>query len=257
MNRSAVAAILIVILLFGGLAPSPAKAQIPVTDVINWVENAWAVIQQAYEIVQRYEVLYRQYLQYQSMLKNLENYDIDDFADLVGLYYRIDQLLTATNSLGYTAADVVDLMAEFYPGFEPPTDYYRQYADQAKRTLTTMRSIVAVANRISHNNQPSQFQLRDIQDKAQSSDGALEVAKAEISIGSHTAETLGKMLQTQLAVANAIALTTTHAVNAEAQATAAQQTWVGTSAGVSAPATHDTWSAIPRSWPWPCYGCGG
>ena len=194
-SRPVLALVLLACILTSMFAvPPPVHATgIPVVDIVNWIENALQVIQQYLEIVQRYEVLYRQYLQYATMLKNLEHTELDDWSDLVSLYYSLDGILHQTYSLGYTVADIATQMNETFPGVLPPADYYAainarnhylQVADRARRTLTTMNAVIQVAGRISWNNQPSQMHLQRIQSRITSADGALEIAQATAELDS-------------------------------------------------------------------------
>src|SRR5690242_11730635 len=81
-------------LLTAVATPPPAQAQFAVYDALNWIENATQVIQQVYEIYQKYQQLVNDYQRYATMVKNLEKLDGLSFQSLLGLTAIVNEIIT-------------------------------------------------------------------------------------------------------------------------------------------------------------------
>ena len=91
--KRTVAAFVCLTVMTSVATPKRAEAQFAVYDALNWIENALQVIQQAYEIYQKYMQLYNDYQRYATMVKNLERFDELSFQNLVGLAAAVNDII--------------------------------------------------------------------------------------------------------------------------------------------------------------------
>lgn len=245
-------------LLSAGVAPRPARAQWLVYDAINWIENAAQVIQQVYEIYQRYQQLVNDYQRYVTMVKNLEHFDELTFQNLVGLAYAVNDILQYGESLGHTLYDLDEQFAETFPGYEPilQEDWLAVFEHRNRRTLDTLRYALGALHRIGENSIESQLILERLASDAHAADGNLEALQASNELLHHQGTQLAKISQ-QLAVqTNAQAVYWAYQVDREASDRATASQWIANGVGEVPPYESATAShGVPANWPWPCFGC--
>ncbi len=256
--KRTVAACLCLALLAGLAAPRPARAQWLVYDAVNWIENATQVIQQAYEIYQRYMQRYNDYQRYATMMQNLERFDELSFQNLVGLAAAIDDILQYGESLGHTLADIDAQFADTFPGYEPilEDDWLRIFEHRNRRTLDTLRYSMDALNRISWNSVPSQHILEGLAVHAAAADGNVEALQAANEFLHHQAGQLAKISQQLSLQTNVQAVYWAYEVDREASDRATTSQWIANGVG-EIPPYDSTGGArgVPADWPWSCYGC--
>ena len=195
--KQTLAAALCLTVLTSLASPRKAEAQFAVFDAVNWVENALQVIQQAYEIYQRYQQLYNDYQRYATMAKNLERFDELTFQNLVGLAAAVNDIIQYGESLGHTLNDIDAQFAETFPGYEPilGDDWLEIFEHRNRRTLDTLRYSLDALNRISWNSIPSQDILEGLAADAAAADGNVEALQAANELLHHQAGQLAKISQ--------------------------------------------------------------
>jgi P-type conjugative transfer protein TrbJ len=239
-------------------APRKAQAQFAVFDAVNWVENALQVIQQAYEIYQKYMQLYNDYQRYATMVKNLERFDELTFQNLVGLAAAVNDIIQYGESLGHTLYDIDAQFAETFPGYEPilEDDWLEVFEHRNRRTLDTLRYSLNALNRISWNSIPAQEILEGLAADAAAADGNVEALQAANELLHHQASQLAKISQQISLEANVQAVYWAYQVDREAADRATTSQWIANGVGEVPPYESATAvRGVPSDWPWPCYGC--
>lgn len=241
--------VLLAALVLGLPAPS-VRAQWLVHDPLNWVENFAQVVQQAYEIEQRYEQIVRQYEQLRVELQNIESWgSAGPWGNIIGIEEGIKTTFEELDTLGYTVHDIDETFAKTFPGYASSLDWPKDYQERVTRTLATLRKVASALNRINRNNIPAQLHLVEIQRKSRDAQGALKEAEAQTLLLSHIAEQVGKSLQAQLLDANTNTIAQADRINSEAAAAATRRDWLA--ARPAEPYPPDTpHGGVPTTWPW-------
>jgi P-type conjugative transfer protein TrbJ len=252
--RSIVAAALLVLAL---ATPRPATPQFAVFDAINWVENAMQVIQQAYEIYQRYQQLVNDYQRYATMIKNLERFDELTFRNLVDLAYAIEEIIRYGQSLGHTLYDIDAQFVDTFPGYEAILDgqWLETFAHRNRRTLDTLRYSLSALRRISDTAVEAQAMLDLLGSHVRSADGNVKIMEAANELLHHQSGELAKLNQQLSLQTNIQAVYWAYVVDQQAADRATTSEWIEN--GV-APVPDYTGGrrGVPAGWPWPCFGCG-
>ena len=256
--KQTLAAALCLTVLSSVAVPRKAQAQFAVFDAVNWVENALQVIQQAYEIYQKYMQLYNDYQRYATMVKNLERFDELTFQNLVGLAAAVNDIIQYGESLGHTLYDIDAQFAETFPGYEPllEEDWLEVFEHRNRRTLDTLRYSLNALNRISWNSIPAQEILEGLAADAAAADGNVEALQAANELLHHQAGQLAKISQQLSIQANVQAVYWAYQVDREAADRATTSQWIANGVGEVPP--YESAAAVrgvPSDWPWPCYGC--
>lgn len=253
-------ALVIAIALFFSLAtPPPAKAQILVEDVVNWIENALQVIQQAYEIYQRYEQLVNDYKRYETMVKNLESFDELSFRSLVGLGYSVNEIIQYGESLGHTLEDLDQRFLEVYPGYYPALggEWVEQYELRSERTRDTLRFALQALHRISWSSIPSQDQLDGLAEHVEQAEGNLEAQQAANELLHHQSVEVAKLNQQVSLQTNVQAVYWAYRLAKDSEELATSMEWIGN--GVNRVPEYDEEGGlrgVPDAWPYFCALCG-
>ena len=256
--KRTVAAFVCLTVMTSVATPRRTEAQFAVYDAPNWIENALQVIQQAYEIYQKYMQLYNDYQRYATMVKNLGQFDEMSFRNLVGLAAEVNDILQYGESLGHTLYDIDSQFAETFPGYEPilEDDWLAIFEHRSRRTLDTLRYSLNALNRIAEDAIPSQHILAELAADAKDADGNLKALQATNEFLHQQASQLGKISQQLSLQANVQAVYWAYQVDREAADRATTSQWIANGVGEVPP--YDSASAVrgvPSDWPWPCYGC--
>jgi len=256
--KRTVAAFVCLTVMTSVATPKRAEAQFAVYDALNWIENALQVIQQAYEIYQKYMQLYNDYQRYATMVKNLERFDELSFQNLVGLAAAVNDIIQYGESLGHTLYDIDAQFAETFPGYEPilEDDWLEIFEHRNRRTLDTLRYSLNALNRISWNSIPSQDILEGLAADAAAADGNIEALQAANEFLHHQAGQLAKISQQLSLQTNVQAVYWAYEVDREAADRATTSEWIANGVGEVPP--YDSASAaraVPSDWPWACLGC--
>ena len=256
--KQTVVACLCLSLVSGLATPRPAKAQWLVYDAVNWIENATQVIQQVYEIYQKYMQLYNDYQRYATMVKNLGRFDEMSFRNLVGLAAEVNDILQYGESLGHTLYDIDSQFAETFPGYEPilEDDWLAIFEHRNRRTLDTLRYSLDALNRIAEDAIPSQDILAGLAADAKDADGNLKALQAANEFLHQQASQLGKISQQLSLQTNVQAVYWAYQVDREAADRATTSQWIAN--GVSEVPPYDGARGargVPSDWPWACFGC--
>jgi P-type conjugative transfer protein TrbJ len=249
----------VLLLLCQFAVPPKAQAQVAVEDFLNWVENALQVIQQAYEIYQKYMQLYNDYQRYATMLKNLEHYDSLTFENLVSLANAVNDIMQYGYSLGHTLYDIDEQFAETFPGYEPilQSDWLSTFEYRNRRTLDTLRYTLGALNRIADDSVEAQEILGDIAGDAEAADGNLEALQAANEFLHQQGSQLGKISQQLSVQTNAQAVFWAYQVDREASDRATTSEWITNGVGEVPPYDGAAGAhGVPVDWPWPCLNCG-
>ena len=253
-----VIACFLLLLLCQVAVPPRAQGQVLVEDFLNWVENALQVIQQAYEIYQKYMQLYNDYQRYATMVKNLEQFDELTFQNLVGLTYAVNDIIQYGESLGHTLYDFDAQFAETFPGYEPilEEDWLATFEYRNRRTLDTMRYSLGALHRIAENSVESQEILERLASDAASADGNLEALQSANELLHHQGSELAKISQQLSVQTNAQAIFWAYQVDREASDRATTSEWIANGVGEIPPYDSAGGSrGVPYDWPWACLGC--
>jgi len=249
----------VLLCLFSGVvAPRPVKAQWLVYDAVNWVENATQVIQQVYEIYQRYQQLVNDYQRYATMVKNLDRFDEMSFRNLVGLAAAVNEVIQYGESLGHTLYDIDAQFAETFPGYEPilEDDWLEVFEHRNRRTLDTLRYSLDALKQISEDAIPSQDILAGLAADAQGADGNLKALQAANEFLHQQASQLGKISQQLSLQANVQAVYWAYQVDREAADRATASQWIANGVGDVPPYDGSRGArGVPADWPWACFGC--
>ena len=256
--KRTVAAFVCLTVMTSVATPRRAEAQFAVYDALNWIENAWQVIQQAYEIYQKYMQLYNDYQRYATMLKNLERFDELSFRNLIGLTEAVNDIIQYGESLGHTLYDIDTQFAETFPGYEPilEDDWLEIFEHRNRRTLDTLRYSLNALNRIAEESVSSQAILEDLAADAIDADGNVEALQAANEFLHHQAGQLAEISQQISLQTNVQAVYWAYQVDREAADRATTSQWIANGVGDVPP--YDSASAVrgvPSDWQWACLGC--
>ncbi|HPK65877.1 MAG TPA: hypothetical protein PKX99_04775 [Thermoanaerobaculia bacterium] len=257
--KHAVVAVLCLSLGSGLATPRPAKAQWLVYDAVNWIENATQVVQQVYEIYQRYQQLLNDYQRYATMLKNLERFDQLSFRSLIGLAVAVNDIIQYGKSLGHTLDDIDAQFAETFPGYEPILEegWLGVFEFRNRRALDTLRYSLNALHRISWESVPSQHILERLAADAAAADGNIEALQAANEFLHHQAGELAEISQQLSLQTNVQAVYWAYQLDREASDRATTSQWIANGVGEVPP--YDGAGGrrgVPAEWPWACYGCG-
>lgn len=255
--RRLVTLVLCLVLLVPLASPRPARAQISVQDYINWIENALQVIQQAYEIYQKYQQLANDYKRYETMVKNLEQFDELSFRNLVGLTVAVNDLIQEGESIGHTLDNVDEVFVDTFPGYQGilGEDWRETYQRRATRALDTMRYAMQALHRVSWSSVPSQDQLNDLAIDVRLADGALEAQQAGNELLHHQSVEIAKLNQQISVQTNVETIYWAYRINKDAEELATSRDWIAN--GVAPVPEYDGEGGvrgIPANWLY-CYGC--
>lgn len=258
MRRLTSLVVALALVLTFAVPPKRAEAQFAVYDAINWIENALQVIQQAYEIYQRYAQLVNDYQRYATMIQNLEQFDELTFQNLVGLTEAVNDILKYGESLGHTLEDIDAQFAETFPGYESILnhEWLAIFEHRNRRTLDTLRYSMDALHRISWNTIPAQDVLDELRQDAEAADGNVEALSAANEYLHHQSAQIAKISQELSLQTNVQAIYWAYKVDQEAADRATTSEWISNGALPVPP--YDGYSGVrgvPGGWPWPCYGC--
>lgn len=256
--KQVLACMVLVTLVTAIATPPPAQAQFAVYDAINWIENATQVIQQVYEIYQKYQQLVNDYQRYATMIKNLQRFDSLTFQNLVGLANAVNEIIQYGEALGHTLYDIDEQFAETFPGYEPilESDWLDIFSHRNRRTLDTLRYTLDALNRIASSTTESQAVLEHIAGDVESADGNLKALQANGELLHHQAGQLAQINQQLSLQTNAQAVFWAYQVDREAADRATASEWLANGVGEVPPYDDSRGArAVPENWPWPCLGC--
>ena len=259
MRRLTSLVVAFALLLTFAVPPKRAEAQFAVYDAINWIENALQVIQQLYEIYQRYEQIYNDYQRYATMVQNLDEFDELSFQSLLGLTAAINDIIQYGESLGHTLEDIDAQFAETFPGYESILDeeWLEIFQYRNRRTLDTLRYSMDALHRISWNTIPAQDILERIAQDAENADGNVKALSAANEFLHHQSGQLAKISQQLSLQTNVQAIYWAYKVDQEAADRATTSEWI-TNGALPVPPYEGAAGVrgVPEGWPWPCFGCG-
>ena len=259
MRRLTSLVVAFALVLTFAVPPKKAEAQFAVYDAINWIENALQVLQQVYEIYQRYQQLYNDYQRYATMVKNLEQFDELTFANLLGLTEAINEILQYGEALGHTLEDIDSQFAETFPGYESilNEEWLAIFEYRNRRALDTLHQSMNAIHLVSEEVVGAQDMLSRLAQDAEAADGNIEALTAANEFLHHQSGQLVTISQQLSVLANVQAVYWGYKVDQEAADRATASEWIENGAGEVPPYDGLTGvRGVPDDWPWPCFGCG-
>jgi P-type conjugative transfer protein TrbJ len=213
-RRTAVAlAALLAVLVQTIAAPSPAAAQIPVTDVAHIAANVY--YQYIHYVARYYEIQQKaQQILYQlQALKKLAN---PSWRDVGNLLVYLNNLMREGETLAYSLDNLVEVFRETFPGWLETKDWPTEYRAQVVRTLNTMERALRTVNQQSRGFSPKD--LGRIKAQVADIEGHQEALELLATIGAYNAEELLLMRQSFAAANNIASVYYASQVNEKAQA---------------------------------------
>lgn len=180
MRHRVVAAILILV-AFLSLAPQPAQAQIPVTDVAHILETVWAEFSRyAQELLSLYNQAEQIYAQYEAIYYQvvaLQKLDFHSWRDIAPLLGRMESLLADSQLLTYRVQELETQFWSFFP-LGTYTNAPEERYQQVYKILDTYRAQLQVLQDIDEDTRLAVGHLADMKAQLAAAEGpeqALEV----------------------------------------------------------------------------------
>jgi P-type conjugative transfer protein TrbJ len=196
------------LLLPGGLvlAPPPAQAQLPVTDIAHIAVTTWAEIlrysQMAYSIINELESLYNQYQQIKNQIQALEKLSVHNWRDIGPLYHQLDGILNEAESLTYVVDDLEAKFEAAFPGTQAFLNFPEEHRANVTQTLQTLRLNMMSLKQISDDSRGSLQTLGSLQLDVERSQGHEQTLEAMAGLSSWQAQQLATMGATLQSLAN-------------------------------------------------------
>jgi P-type conjugative transfer protein TrbJ len=203
-GRRAAPVALAALLLALVLAPQPAAAQFPVTDVAHTAVNSYwhyvHYIQAAYQIYQQVQQLANQVRQLQAQLRALAKLRDPNWRQIQTLLGELDGLMRSGRALGYPLADAGAQFRQVFPGWSPWLDPAAPQL-QAERALDTLRAGLAATSQQSRSFAPGEDLLAAVRQQMGRTDGHQQALEQVATLSAFAAQE--QLLTRQaLAVAN-------------------------------------------------------
>lgn len=197
-------------------APRVAQAQIPVTDVLHIATTTWAELaryaQGAYDLIQQATQIYNQVKQIENQVKALKKLDYHSWRGIDQLYFQIDDLLHARESLSYALDDIEAQFIETFPGIGY-NRFPEEHQSEAYRTLYTFQNNLLALHEIHVESQAAFENLALIEDQIQNAGGTQQALEALGELGSWQADQLASMGTTLETLANASIVAASYETN--------------------------------------------
>ena len=225
------------IALLVSIAPKPARAQIPVTDVASLVQQLQSYLQ----IVMQYETQIQQYQtqiqQYQNMVQNtatLPNGTWTNIAQTLGSVYSAVQ---RGSSIANQAANIDQQFARMFPNYGTmvgtpitPQTFQKNYTAWSTNTQQGLQTGIAAASAVLNQRSVDQSRLASLETQASSTDGNLQALQA---VGAVTTEALVQLQALKILLAQNAAAQNQYLAqqqaNEDSSVAATQQALAGTS----------------------------
>jgi P-type conjugative transfer protein TrbJ len=226
------------------LAPQKAaRAQLPVIDPTNLVQNIIAAIENITEVAQQVEQLTNEATQIANQIQQLE--DMVNQASQLGsptwgqVQAWIDNLSAAAqigSSLVYNMPDIAGQLQTQFPGYVSPTNWNTQYQQWSTTTLDTLRGTLQSAGLNISDVNTVEAALQTLRSANNSATGRNELMQVANSLASLQVEEGAKLRQLLALEINATNVWKTNSTNASAASEAALQQFIGTPGAVANPA---------------------
>jgi P-type conjugative transfer protein TrbJ len=234
MFRQLVASTLFWALSLGLLGPlaTPARAQIPVTDVAhivvstgNWINRILDLANQYLQYANMIQRYYTMLNQYYTMLKNLELNEQFVYRFLGRYLVYMQELTQVEGGLGYnTPFDALwSLLREYFPGIVDGMERMRNlgwkdpYVENANTALGTLRGTLLAASRTKIEVNQGERELDRIQAIARSADGNMKAIEASNMLLGHLAHQGGVQMVLLATMINAQNVYAAHQLQEESQ----------------------------------------
>jgi len=187
------AAIALIALLVS-VAPKPAEAQIPVTDVASIAQQLQSFLQQVTQYETQVQQFQTQIQQYQNMQQNtaaLSNANWTNIAQTLSTVYTAVQ---RGASIANSAANLEQQFSRMFPNYGTmlktpitPQSFQTNYTSWSNNTQQGLQTSIAAANAALNQRSIDQSRLSSLETQASSTDGNLQALQA---VGAVTTESL-------------------------------------------------------------------
>jgi|GEM_PF-4467905 P-type conjugative transfer protein TrbJ len=234
--------------------PSPAHAQIPVSDLGEWGLTIWSEIARFGQMVESYaqqaQMIYNQYESLKHQVQNLEKLQVHSFRDVYSLLNDTEGALRSGNNLLFAWDDIDGIWQETFPS---DSDSYGAYgvsrARQVYRTMETLRGSLGVMHSQYQHLYQSMATLDEIKGHVATARGAEAVSEALGELAAWQADQVATENLAQQAAANASAAAEAERIVHERQLETAFETAMSSTSKTVARArfgdSYKRYSALP------------
>lgn len=252
MRKRCLTLLLLLVLALAALLPGPARGQWAVVDIPHTIQayilQGGALAQHILAYYQRVEQLYRQYLQLQTMYKNLESFrNGGSWLAAASLLTGLDQLIQAYPNLlpGYRNFDT--LFLEHFPGEKLPLHHHREQLKRLKDLRQSYLYIQQAIRRIAAADPGAATMLGRAITASKSADGQLEELEAGNMIATVAASEATRSVRSVEYLASSLALQASYETQAETTRQQVLWRWVasGPSPGVGTDPNSNGYRPVP------------
>jgi type IV secretion system protein TrbJ len=193
------------IALLVSVAPQPARAQIPVTDVASILQQLQSYLQQItqYETqIQQYQTQIQQWQNMQINTANLPNATWTNIAQTLGSVYSAVQ---RGASIANSAANLEQQFSRMFPSYGTmlgtsitPQTFQTNYTAWSNNTQQGLQTSISTASAVLNQRSIDQSRLSSLETQAGSTDGNLQALQA---VGAITTEALVQLQQLKVLLA--------------------------------------------------------
>lgn len=244
-------ALLLVLAVLVTSAPALATGA-PVVDAVHIATTTWAEVaryaQAAWDIYQRAEQIYNQYLQIQYQIQALRKLEFHSWRDVGPLFYQLDALLREAETITAAARDLEEIFYATFPGSRRYLSFQDEHYTQIQRALNTFRVSLLALQQIHHDTRGSQATLNTLQSQIERAEGHQESLEALGEITAWQAAQLSTISQTLETIATAQIVASSHAINQQAQSRRTQSDALTTTlyrADTAVGSAHSSYSPFP------------
>lgn len=176
--------------LLVSVAPPPAQAQIPVTDVASLAQQVQSYIQQVAQYTTEVSQL-------QNMLLNTKDLSSGKWTNMAQAMSAISSAISRGTSLVNTGSNLEQQFAKTFPNYGTmlgttitPQSYQANYKTWSNNTQQGLQTGLSSANAVLNQSSTDQTRLSSLQSQAAGTDGNLEAVK---SVGASTTESLAQL----------------------------------------------------------------